>query len=314
MKFLAFFISCFLVISCQNLPEPSFKSIPERSSVEGISLLGDSLRPPALSDSVRAVFIRNLVEAGEEYKADSTNVENIIWFGRRLAYLGDYQKAIEVYSKGIELHENEPQLYRHRGHRYITLRAFDHAISDFEKAGELITGKEDIIEPDGLPNALNMPRSTLHTNIWYHLGLGYYLTGDFENAAKAYQKCIMASTNDDMLVAAVYWYYMTLKRNGQDELAGKIIDPIHADMEIIENDSYLKLLLVFKAEFEPEFILNENSDALSNATTGYGIGNWHYINGRTGRAMEIWKQVYEGNSWASFGYIASEAELASYHE
>ncbi len=301
-------------ITCNQVSEPSFKSIPENSSAETISLLGDSLRPPALSDSIRAVFVQNLVEAGEDYKADSTSIDNIIWYGRRLAYLGEYQKAIEVFSKGIELHKNEPRLYRHRGHRYITLRAFDHAVADFERAGELITGKEDIVEPDGLPNARNMPRSSLHTNIWYHLGLAYYLIEDFENAAKAYQKCIMASTNDDMLIAAVYWYYMTLKRSGQDELAGKIIEPIHADMDVIENDSYLKLLLVFKAEFDPELILNENSYALSNATTGYGIGNWHYINGRKERALEIWNQVYEGSSWTSFGYIASEAELAGKHE
>ena len=312
MRFLAF--SLLILLSCKGLPEPSYKSIPESSSVEALSLLGDSLRVPVLSDSIRAVFIKNLVEAGEDYKADSIDIDNIIWFGRRLAYLGEYQKAIEIYSKGIELHKTEPRLYRHRGHRYITLRAFDHAIRDFEKAGELIKGKEDIVEPDGLPNALNMPRSSLHTNIWYHLGLAYYLKEDFENAAKAYQKCILASTNDDMLVAAVYWYYMTLKRSGQDELAGRIIEPIHADMEIIENDSYLKLLMVFKADFNANHLLDENSDALSDATVGYGIGNWHYINGRKERAKAIWQQVYEGSSWASFGYIASEAELNRNHE
>ncbi|MFV1885333.1 MAG: tetratricopeptide repeat protein [Balneola sp.] len=307
MRFLAFTLLIF--ISCQGLPDPTFQSIPRSSSVEALSLLGDSLRPPALSDSIHAVFVRNLVEAGEDYKTDSTNTDHIIWFGRRLAYLGEYQKSIEIFSKGIELHKEEPRLYRHRGHRYLSLRAFDHAIQDFERAGELIKGKEDIIEPDGLPNALNMPRSSLHTNIWYHLGLAYYLKNDLENAAKAYQKCIMAATNDDMLVAAVYWYYMSLKRSGQDELAGRIIEPIHAEMDIIENDSYLKLLLVFKADFDSDLLLDEQSDALSNATIGYGIGNWHFMNGRKDRAIKIWQQVYNGESWASFGYIASEAEL-----
>ncbi len=300
-----------LLISCQQLPEPAYLSIPQSSSVQAVSLLGDSLRAPSLSDSLRGAFIQNLVEAGEDYKADSVNVENIIWYGRRLAYLAEYQQAIEIYSKGIELHPEEPQLLRHRGHRYITLRALDHAIQDFEKAGELIKGTEDIVEHDGLPNALNMPRSSLHTNTWYHLGLSYYLKGDFEKAQKAYEKCIIASTNDDMLVAAVYWYYMSLKRGGKDELAGQIIEPIHADMDIIENDSYLKLLLVFKSEFESELLLDEGSDALSNATIGYGIGNWHFMNGRTDRAYEIWAQVVEGHSWASFGFIASETELAA---
>lgn len=300
-----------ILMACNQLPEPAYISIPESSDVQTLSILGDSLRPTTLSDSIRAVFIQNVVEAGEKYKVDSTNVDNIIWLGRRIAYLGDYKEAIEIYSKGIERNPEEPQLYRHRGHRYISLRAFDHAIQDFEKAGELILDKKDIIEQDGLPNALNMPRSSLHTNTWYHLGLVYYLKGDYKNALSAYQKCILASKNDDMLVAAMYWYYMTLKRAGQDELAGKIIEPVHEDMDVIENDSYLKLLLVFKGDFNPDLLLDENSDALSNATVGYGIGNWHYINGRKARAQSIWQQVYDAGNWASFGFIASEVELAS---
>jgi hypothetical protein len=43
--------------------------------------------------------------------------------------------------------------YRHRGHRYITLRCFDAAIADLEQASKLIKGKPGEIEPDGLPNA-----------------------------------------------------------------------------------------------------------------------------------------------------------------
>lgn len=300
-----------ILLACNQLPEPSYTIIPANSNVQTISLLGDSLRVPTLSDSLRAIFIKNVVDAGEQYKADSTNSDRIIWLGRRVAYLGDYKESVNIYSKGIETHPEEARLYRHRGHRYITLRSFDHAILDFEKAARLIAGKEDIIEPDGLPNALNMPRSSLHTNTWYHLGLAYYLKGDFESALRAYQNCILASENDDMLVAGVYWYYMTLKRSGQDELAGKIIEPMNEDMDVIENDSYLKLLLVFKGDFNPDLLLDENSDALSNATVGYGIGNWHYINGRKERAQSIWQQVYDAGNWASFGFIASEAELAS---
>ena len=61
-------------------------------------------------------------------------------------------------------------MYRHRGHRYITVAQFDRAIADFEKAVALIKGTPDEIEPDGAPNPTGKPRSTLHFNIWYHLG------------------------------------------------------------------------------------------------------------------------------------------------
>ena len=72
--------------------------------------------------------------------------------GRRLGYLWRYQDAIAMFSKGDRAHPNNPKLYRHRGHRYITVRQFDRAIADFEKATTLIKGTPDEIEPDGAPN------------------------------------------------------------------------------------------------------------------------------------------------------------------
>ncbi len=305
MKSIAFFSITILFISCSP-KEPAFQSLPE--GTETISLLGDTLKtnssmlPQALAERIDSL---TLLARSENRESDA-----VIWEARYLGYNGFYRRAVDLLSKRIEQDPENPELYRHRGHRYITLRAFDYAIKDFEKAAELIRGKEDIIEQDGLPNALNKPTSTLHTNIWYHLGLAYYLKGDYEKAQKAYEECINASTNDDMLVAAVYWYYMSLRRNGQDEFAGKIIEPIETEMEIIENDSYHKMILVFKGEFSEEMLLDQNADELTNATIGYGIGNWHYINGRTERAKSIWKDVYDGGNWAAFGFIASEAELA----
>lgn len=178
---------------------------------------------------------------------------------------------------------------------------------------ELIKNTEDLIEPDGLPNAENKPRSTLHTNIWYHLGLAYYLKGNFRKSAEAYRNCLNISTNDDMLVATSYWLYMSLRRAGLDEQAGSLLEPINEEMNLLENESYHSLLLVFKGVFKADKLLGEvsgnNSEAPNNATIGYGIGNWHYINGRKQRAGQLFRQVYEGEQWNAFGYIAAEADL-----
>ena len=46
-------------------------------------------------------------------------------------------------------------------------------------------------------------------------------------------------------------------------------------------------------------------------TTAYGVGNWHLYNGRRAEAEAIFARILEAKSqWASFGYLASEAELA----
>ena len=277
---------------------------------EAISLVGDTLYPPELPADVRQDRLRRLSEAQVTFDADPGNVEAIIWLGRRTAYLGQYRKAVEIYSVGIEKHPTDARSYRHRGHRYISLRRFPHAIADLQQAAQLIAGTEDQLEPDGLPNVRNMPRSTLHSNVWYHLGLVYYLTGDFERALEAYRQCLAVSNNPDMLVATSHWLYMTLRRLDRNDEARRVREPIHADMDIIENHSYHRLLLMYKGQIEPEALMRVAADALTNATVGYGVGNWHFYNGRAEPAVQVFRQVLEGGQWAAFGYIAAEADLS----
>ena len=77
------------------------------------------------------------------YKRNPDDVEAAIWLGRRTAYLGRFTEAIEIYTRAIETHPDEPRLYRHRGHRYITIRKPDLAIKDLQKAAELVEGSPD---------------------------------------------------------------------------------------------------------------------------------------------------------------------------
>lgn len=285
-------------------------SQPPAEAPEATSLSGEPLYPMELSDDRRAELEANLAEAQANYEEDPEDPENIIWLGRRLAYLWRYQDAIDVYTRGIELHPDNYKLYRHRGHRYITVREFDRAVADLEKAAELIEGVPDEVEPDGAPNEKGIPRSTSHSNIWYHLALAYYLQGDFEKAARAWESCMEFSKNDDMLVATSDWLYMTYRRLGRDEDAAEVLEAIHEDMDIIENFAYHKRLLMYKGLVEPEELLDPNADALDLATQGYGVANFYYVNGEEERAREILERVLEGEYWAAFGYIAAEADIA----
>lgn len=295
------------VVSCRGFEDQVLPSLP--ADVEAISLLGDTLRIPDLPDDIHREYSENLELALRDYRLDPEDAEAIIRVGRRLAYLGNYRDAVRTYSEGIYKHPDDARFYRHRGHRYITLRLFDKAIEDLETAVSLMRNQPDVVEPDGLPNERNETRSTLHTNVWYHLGLARYLKGDFEAAIVAFSECLNVSANDDMRVAALYWYYMAERRNGNDEIAGTLLESIHTAMDIIENEAYHQLLLVFKGLFDANRLMEATQDALQNATVGYGIGNWHYINGRTGRAIRIWEDILETGNWPAFGFIAAEAEL-----
>lgn len=286
----------------------------ETRTPEATSLLGKPLFAPVPSPERKAALEKDLAAARAEYEKNPASADAAIWVGRRTAYLGRYRDAIEVFSAAIEKHPSDPRLYRHRGHRYISIRQFDRAIADLSKAASLVANRDDEVEPDGQPNAKGIPTSTLKTNIYYHLGLAHYLKGDFERAADAYALCMQHSKNADMQVATAHWQYMTLRRLGRTADAAKVLEPITGSMPVIENGSYHKLLLMYKGETDADALLAASkAEALDAVTIGYGVANWHLYNGRRDRAREILSGIVEQNAttqWAGFGYIASEADLA----
>lgn len=277
---------------------------------EATSLLGTPLQRPQLDEATRVDFEAKLEQARLEFEKSPNDVDAMIWFGRRTAYLGRYRESIEIYTQGIQKYPQNAKLYRHRGHRYLTVREIDKAIADFEIAAGLVKGKEDQIEPDGLPNAKNIPTSTLQTNIFYHLGLSYYLKGDYNRAESAYRECLKVTQNDDMLVAVTHWLYMTLRRQDKRQEAALLLAPIRKEMNIIEDVEYHALCLLYKGEKTPQELLLPAENDLSNATMAYGVGNWYFYNGKREKGVEIFRKIVDGKEWAAFGYLAAEAELA----
>ena len=279
------------------------------AGAEAWSLSGTPLTPPEVSASALAGLEANLAKATADLAAAPGSADAQIWVGRRLAYLGRYRASIDAFSRGIAAHPGDARLYRHRGHRFITTRQFERAIADLSKAATLVAGQPDEVEPDGQPNARNIPTSTLQSNIHYHLGLAYYLVGNFEQARASYARCLDVAKNDDMQVATRYWLYMTLRRMGRPDEAAAVLAAISKTMNIIENASYHSLLLVARGELDGDVLLAKAEPGLDRATIGYGVGNWHLYNGRRDRAIAVFRDVVAANNWAPFGAIAAEAEL-----
>jgi tetratricopeptide (TPR) repeat protein len=300
----------FLFSACEKKPETTMPVDKKQPVV--VSLSGISYYEPQWAPDVKAKLDSNLNIARKNFASDPSE-DNYIWLGRRLAYLYKFDSAIKVFSKGLEEYPRSYKLLRHRGHRYITIRKFDNAIEDLERATELMKGLPIEPEPDGAPNKFNIQLSNTQFNVWYHLGLVHYLKGEFGKSEHAYLECLKVSNNDDLLAATVDWLYMTYRRAGKHAEAKKILSLIPDQMNIIENESYFKRLNLYKGKLKPEDVLNvsdeiEDADLLV-ATQGYGVGNWYLVNGDTAKANEIFEKVVEGKHFSAFGFIAAEVEL-----
>ena len=133
----SFFLGMVVVLfSCEGNTTINKKAknnfiIHNESVFQARSLKGDSLFTKIDSVAQKAQ-IKNLQDAEKAYLNDS-NLENLIWIGRREAYLGMYDLAIRTFTKAVSEYPDAFEPLRHRGHRYLSIRKFDEAIEDFEK-------------------------------------------------------------------------------------------------------------------------------------------------------------------------------------
>jgi tetratricopeptide (TPR) repeat protein len=256
---------------------------------EVISLLGQKLYARPATGEALAKLEGSLREAAGKYEASPTDPETIITYGRSLAALWRYHEAIDVFTKGIKARPDYAMLYRHRGHRYITVRDFDKAVVDLAKAAEL-NGHD--------------------YEIWYHLGLAHYLRGDFAKALAAYRNCLEAAQKPDSKIAVSNWLYITLRRLGRKADADRLLEGITEGMEAGESKSYLSLLLFYKGvKKQSDLEAGAAASDLDLATIGYGLACWHLYSGDREKAVAYFRKIVALPYWPAFGFIASENEL-----
>lgn len=276
---------------------------------EATSLLGRPLFAPEVPKETRKKLEENLAKATADFVKNPDSADAAIALGRRHASLGQFREAIDVYTQALARHPRDARLYRHRGHRYITVRELGKAVADLARAAELVTGRPDEPEPDSDPS--RPPSTTLQFSVFYHLGLAHYLKGDFAAAEKAYRRCLeKARASDDRLISVTDWLYMTLRRQGRAEEAGRLLEPIHAGLDVTQDRSYLNRLLMYKGAYTPEDLLRAGGDPLTRETYGYAVGNWHLYNGRKDEARAAFERVIASPQWPAFGHVAAEADLA----
>ena len=292
-------ISILIICSCQS-NQNSFNSVNPDKTIETITLLGDTLVSPDINDGKS---FEQFKSAQINYFENKNSPEALIWYGRRVAYLGYYKEAITIFTLGIKNFPNDARFYRHRGHRYISTRQYDNAINDFKKALQLIDGAQDQIEPDGLPNNQNIPLTTLHGNIWYHLGLAYYLKNDMDNASLAFNDRSVTHKYDDNIVSSAHWLYMIYKRQNKIDESNRVLEKISMDMDIIENMSYHQTSLFHKG-------LIQESEVEIDEVALYSIANWYiYEKKDTLKAKEYYEMLFENGNPYSFAYLAGEADF-----
>lgn len=262
-------------------------------------------------DPVRERQESDLRAAEQRLAAEPDSEEAAVWVGRRLGYLGRYEDAVAGFTSGLDRHPDSAWLLRFRGHRYITLRRFDDAVRDLERAREFAAGRPDEVEPDGQPNAAGIPIGTLRSNIAYHLGLAHLLRGDAERAADVYLAALpLARTNDDRYVSHVFWTWIALRELGRHDEAARLLEPVSSSMKIHENEDYLAALLHFRGELSRDALTSGHEPGTTAfATRAHAAARKALYDGETEVARAWFAQIVFAGPMPAFSCIAAEVAV-----
>jgi hypothetical protein len=278
---------------------------------EGFSLFGEPLYNPVSYPDPEDKQLIKFNKAYEEWEKDPEDRLKLLWLGRQHAYIGKYRDAIHIYTEALKKYPDDPELLRHRAHRYLSLRMFDFSIRDSERAVDLMLEKPDFMEPSGLAGAEDTTEYTFYTNTYYHLGLGYLFKGDLLNARKTFYDLLDVAVNDDHIIMSCYWNYIILSRLGHGDEAKKVLRLIKPNMKCPVSKGYYECLKMFKGELAPEDIIGDKDeeDQLSLVTTGFGVANEYMFRGEYDKYVELLERVVATNAWSGFGYISAEIDL-----
>ena len=200
------------------------------------------------------------------------------------------------------------RLLRFRGHRYISIRQFDRAVADLERAVTLAPSSFDVT---------------------YHLALAHYLRGEFDAAAAVYRSCLDASAPGPLPPGLAQLHHdprhrQRPRRDHRLALPQRCGAPAAttrrgpcwrrfvAGLKVGENEAYYTALRFYSGEVDrgagADAERPQNDNRL--VTVGYGIAVHYGANGDGERACELLQRIAAEPNWNAFGVIAAEVDLA----
>jgi tetratricopeptide (TPR) repeat protein len=228
-----------------------------------------------------------IARAESALAAEPRNVSRIIQLGVAQSGARQFREAIETFTRGLAIEPENPMLYRWRGHRYLSLRELDRAMSDLNRGFQL---------------------DSTNYGVLYHLGIVRYARGDFAGAADAFARAQRHAPEAGELAGSTDWLWMSLMRAGRAADARAMLDRRPDSLQT--TNAYARRLRLYRGEIGPDSVLTAADTAdVQAATLSYGLGNWYLIRGDTARARESFERSVRSGGWPAFGFILSEIEL-----
>jgi len=292
---------CILLFLSPFIGRGQINETPQAYSLSGKPLFSSPSNAKALmkaDSAIKAMGAKgNLLE------------DDFIELGKQWVATARYKEAVENYTMGLKQYPNSFKLLRLRGHRYLTLRKLDLVVKDLLRARDLIKSQPDSWETD----AEGKITDTYQHQIEYHLGVYYFLKGEYKEAVNAFEKSLKEAHVGNEIVGTTDWLYNSYQRNGQEKEAQELLKTITPDFNADREQAYFRRIMLYKGVIKPSELVDETASPekmnVQDVTKLYGLANWYGFQGDKERPKRWYAKIIQSSSWPAFAYLASEVEL-----
>lgn len=215
------------------------------------------------NDEMRAKLLvkPNLDEAKKELDNNFDNPDLWYNYGMAVADSGDIEKSIETFSEGISKHPFSAILYFGRGRKYMGLKKYSHAISDFTMPIRL--------DPEVY-------------SFWYYRAVANNLSGNYKEAIKDFESA-MEQTEQWERYGLIDWIFTSYVELGDMAKAKEVVDSMPGDLDAPQmHYGYKRRVQLYKGLITPDkfidiedikahAVVQENRLALEVATLLFGL-------------------------------------------
>ena len=307
-----------------------FESEEEKEYYEFIV---DLMENGAISENSRKILDKRKIKFGisetrakelEEFakQNNSASSNDLLEEGKTYYNNEEYDKAIEIFKKAIELNPNEYLNWQWLGRSYYERYDEENALNSLLKAVELNPNDDSNWYWLGISYGMNsqydkekesfLKATELNPNNadnWYKLGISYFNDKQYDKAIESFSKAVELNPNDDNNWDRLIWSY---RFNGQYD---KAIESSLKAIEINPNSRYywhwlgisyydneqykeaidslskaLELLNIEEEEDKEDFW-----DTDSSADYRYCLGRSYYSSGQYDKAIEPFSKATELN-------------------
>ncbi|MDR1319822.1 MAG: hypothetical protein LBK56_00090 [Gracilibacteraceae bacterium] len=228
--------------------------------------------------------------------------EPLLWLekGLELTALNRHYEAVEAYSRGLYLGGARAELLLARGRRYISLHRWPEALADLAEAARLL--------PENFDN-------------WYYQGATQALSGDYNRAAAAFERClpIVRAGDEAYLSPVAVWLWFVYTRLGRREDAAAAAAQVTRETkELAAAPSYKKIALLYKGETAPEGFIDESQPESADPrarlyyiTETYHLANYYYAHGSVEESNALLRRLKRITTHHyAFAYMLARQDMA----